>query len=101
MSPAGSSAGKSARRSNSSAEIMEGLLPFEVLRFFAVACAADRDEADRVFMAISHRGSPDGLRYLSNDLEARLVRRPRRPFEALLIQPERLCLDEVDPVLDL
>src|SRR2546422_8426562 len=101
MSPAGSSTGKSARRSNSSAEIMGGLRPFEVPRFFAVACAADRDDADRVFMAIGHCGSPYGLLYLPNNLEARLVRRPRRSFEALPVEPERLCLDEVDPVLDL
>src|SRR3977135_2284955 len=102
MSPVGSSTGRSERRSNSSAEIMGGLaLPFEVPRFFAVACAPDRDEADRVFMAISHRGSPHGLRYASNDLEARLLRRPRRSFDAVVVQPERLGLDEVDAVLHL
>src|SRR2546425_11207655 len=101
MSPAGSSTAMSERRSNSSAEIIGGLLPLPVLRFFAVACAPDRDEADRVFMAIGHRRSPCGLRYLSNDLEARLVCRPGRSFEALLVQPKCLRLDEVDPMLDL
>src|SRR2546422_7817418 len=101
MSPAGSSTAKSERRSNSSAEIIGGLWPLPVLRFFDVACAPDRDEADRVFMAIGHRGSPYGLRYLSNDLEAWLVRRPRRPFDAFLVQPKRLRFDEVNPMLDL
>src|SRR5206468_1905649 len=98
MSPAGSSTARSDRRSNSSAVIMGGLVPFEVLRFFAFSCATDRDEADRFFMAIGHRGSPCGLRYLSNDVEAGLVCGPRGSFDAVLVQPECLRIDEVNTV---
>ena len=52
-------------------------------------------------MAIGHRGSPCGLRYLSNDLEAWLVRPQSRPFDAFLVQPKRLRFNEIDPMLDL
>jgi hypothetical protein len=72
-----------------------------VPRFFAVARAADRDEPDRFFMAICHRGSPHNRRYLTNNEKARLVRRPSRELEAVRIQPQGLRLDEVDTVLDL
>src|SRR5438128_1348423 len=88
MSPAGSSAGRSAKRSNSSAVIMAGFVaPFaraNVLLFFAVARVTDRDEADRFFMAICHRGSPQVLPDLSRHEKARLVRRPSRECFALL-----------------
>ena len=63
MSPAGSSTGRSARRSNSSAVIMgASAAPFaraDVLRCFVTARAADRDDADRFFMAICQRGSAE------------------------------------------
>src|SRR5438067_4820647 len=89
MSPPGSSAGRSAKRSNSSAVIMAGFgAPFAratVLLFFAVARVTDRDEADRFFMAICHRGSPQVLPDLSNHEKARLVRRPSRKFDAVRV----------------
>src|SRR5437870_13434565 len=82
MSPAGSSTGRSANRSNSAAVIMGDSVALrlcvKVLRFLAVTRTADRDEADRFFMAICHRGSPQGLRDLTNQEKARLVRRPSR-----------------------
>ena len=85
MSPAGSSAGRSANRSNAAAVIMGGSMALrlrvKVLRFFAVARTADREEPDRFFMAICHRGSPQVLPDLSNNKKARLVRQwgSRRP----------------------
>src|SRR2546425_8193259 len=102
MSPAGSSTGRSANRSNSAAVIMGDSVALrlcvKVLRFLAVARAADRDEADRFFMAICHRGSPQGLRDLTNQEKARLVRRPSRELDAIRIQPQRLRLDEINAV---
>src|SRR6266699_326432 len=105
MSPAGSSTGRSANRSNSAAVIMGASvalrLRVKVLRFFAVARAADRDEADRFFMAICHRGSPQGLHDLTDQEKARLVRRPSRKLDAVWIPPEGLRLDEINAVLRL
>src|SRR5450759_4422530 len=103
MSPAGSSTGRSANRSNSAAVIMGASvalrLRVKVLRFFAVARAADRDEADRFFMAICHRGSPQGLRDLTNEEKARLVHWPSWKLDAVRVQPQRLRLHEINAVL--
>ena len=79
---AGSSTGRSERRSNSLAEIMGGgSLPFEALRFLAVACAPDRDEADRVFMAIG-RTAARYRKYTTSGL--RLLDRSERNLLATL-----------------
>src|SRR5439155_3716648 len=87
VSPAGSSAGRSAKRSNSAAVIMAGFVaPFaraNALLFFAAARVADRDETDRFFMAICRRGSSPVLPDLSHHEKARLVRRPSRDFDAV------------------
>src|SRR5205814_6033064 len=105
MSPAGSFTGRSANRSNAAAVVMGGSgalrLRVKVLRFFAVARAADRDEADRFFMAICHRGSPEGLRDLTNQEKARFVRWPSWKLDAVRVQPQRLRLHEIDAVLRL
>jgi hypothetical protein len=50
-------------------------------------------------MAVCHRGSPDGLRYLTNNEKVRLVHRPSRDFDAVRVQPQRLRFDEIDPML--
>src|SRR5258708_14357758 len=105
MSPAGSSTGRATNRSSSAAVIMGGSvarrLRVEVLRFFAVARAADRDEADRFFMAICHRGSPEGLRDLTNEKKARLVRGPSPEPDAVPIHPHRLRPHQIHALLPL
>jgi len=45
------------------ARLAPPFLRVDVLRCFVVACAAGRDEADRFFMAVCHRGRPHGLHY--------------------------------------
>jgi hypothetical protein len=72
-----------------------------VLGFFAVASAADRDEADRFFMAICHCGRPEGLPDLTNEEKPRFVRGPSGKLDAVLVQPQRLRLHEIDAVLRL
>ena len=86
---------------NSSSRAALNALVGEIARFFLWTCTADRDDADRFFMAMCHRGTPRGLRYPSNDEGARLVHRPRRQFDPVEIQPQGLRVDEVDAVLRL
>jgi hypothetical protein len=57
----------------------------KVSGFFRRARAADRDEADRFFMAMCHRGRPRGLPYPADDLEARLADGARGPFDAVVV----------------
>ena len=77
-SPAGSSPGRAARRSNSSAVIRAGL-------------------------ALLHGGMsrrrPYGVLDLTDNQYARLVRRPRREFDPIRVRPQRPRLNTVDAVL--
>src|ERR1700730_12765449 len=62
----------SASRSNSSA-VTHFALAFKVSGFFVCACAPDRDDADRFFMAICHRRGPDRFADLTHKLKTRFV----------------------------
>jgi hypothetical protein len=66
----------------------------KILRFFAVARAADPDEADRFFMAICHRGSPYGLPDLTNEEKARLVRGPSWKLDAVRVSLANIASDQ-------
>jgi hypothetical protein len=74
---------------------------FAVRGFFTAPRAADRDEAAGVFIAIRHRCSPRGLRYLPNDEEPGIVHWSSREFDAVPVQPQRLRLDEIKAVFRL
>src|SRR5579872_5087491 len=100
MSPAGSSTGRSASRSNSLA-VTDFAWSFFVLLFLVRACTADRDDADGFFMAICHRRNPRGLADPTHNLKPRLVARSPRAFNAIRVAPQRLRLDEIDAVFRL
>src|SRR5215510_3395634 len=64
---------------------------------FALTRVADRDEADRV-MAISDKGGPHDRANTADHLAPQFRGMHHATLHACRVSPQRLCLDEIDPM---
>ncbi len=70
-----------------------------VARFFVAPGTADRDDTDDFRLAVCDTGTPDFLADTADELSPRLWHPAEETRDLLRVVPQRLRLDEVEPVL--